>query len=212
MLYLGIVLEISDWIILPNELSGREIPVKNDLFRPETFILVVLCIGQCLVLANTPLGNPPPFSVATVGWHCLCLWSGKVLILWLARLSWHLLSVLPPPTLSRQWRVCHDKLTGADFWGGDATKHCSVKTGFSVKRGEAFSEWGFGKDFYRKGNAVKRSGPLSEPPDSENWKVVVPIPFVKIGSWNKFFMTNSSSHKPLMNRHETLSEGKLIAK
>ena len=26
---------------------------------------------------------------------------------------------------------------------------------------------GFGKDFYRKGNSVKRSG-LSEPPDSEN--------------------------------------------
>ena len=27
---------------------------------------------------------------------------------------------------------------------------------------------GFGKDFYRKGNSVKRSGPFSEPPDSEN--------------------------------------------
>ena len=27
---------------------------------------------------------------------------------------------------------------------------------------------GFGMDFYRKGNSVKRSGPLSEPPDSEN--------------------------------------------
>ena len=26
---------------------------------------------------------------------------------------------------------------------------------------------GFGKDFYRKGNSVKRSGPFSEPPDSE---------------------------------------------
>ena len=25
-----------------------------------------------------------------------------------------------------------------------------------------------GKDFYRKGNSVKRSGPFSEPPDSEN--------------------------------------------
>ena len=30
---------------------------------------------------------------------------------------------------------------------------------------------GFGKDFYRKGNSVKRSGPFSEPPDSENRKV-----------------------------------------
>ena len=27
---------------------------------------------------------------------------------------------------------------------------------------------GFGKDFYKKGNSVKRSGPFSEPPDSEN--------------------------------------------
>ena len=27
---------------------------------------------------------------------------------------------------------------------------------------------GFGKDFYRKGNSVKRSRPFSEPPDSEN--------------------------------------------
>ena len=26
---------------------------------------------------------------------------------------------------------------------------------------------GFGKDFYRNGNSVKRSGPFSEPPDSE---------------------------------------------
>ena len=27
---------------------------------------------------------------------------------------------------------------------------------------------GLGKDFYRKGNSVKRSGPFSEPLDSEN--------------------------------------------
>ena len=27
---------------------------------------------------------------------------------------------------------------------------------------------GFGKDFYKKGNSVKRSRPFSEPPDSEN--------------------------------------------
>ena len=27
---------------------------------------------------------------------------------------------------------------------------------------------GIGKDFYRKGNIVKRSGPFSELPDSEN--------------------------------------------
>ena len=27
---------------------------------------------------------------------------------------------------------------------------------------------GFGKDFYRKGNAVKRFGPFTEPLESEN--------------------------------------------
>ena len=40
---------------------------------------------------------------------------------------------------------------------------------------------GFGKDLYRKGNSVKRFG-LSEPPNSENGKVAVLIPFPKIGS------------------------------
>ena len=42
---------------------------------------------------------------------------------------------------------------------------------------------GFGKDFYRKGNSVKRFGPFTEPPDSENWKVAVLIPFPKMGSY-----------------------------
>ena len=52
---------------------------------------------------------------------------------------------------------------------GDATKHFSVKKGlFSEKGGGNSVNEGFGKDFYRKGNSVKRSGPFSEPPDSEN--------------------------------------------
>ena len=38
---------------------------------------------------------------------------------------------------------------------------------------------GFGKDFYRKGNSVKRFGPFSEPLDSQNWKAAVLIPFPK---------------------------------
>ena len=43
---------------------------------------------------------------------------------------------------------------------------------------------GFGKDVYKKGNGitVKRSGPFSEPPDSETWKAAVLIPFPKISS------------------------------
>ena len=52
----------------------------------------------------------------------------------------------------------------ADFWEGDATKHFSVKKkGVSVKGGEAIR-----KNFYRKGKSVKRFGPFTEPPDSEN--------------------------------------------
>ena len=57
----------------------------------------------------------------------------------------------------------------ADFWEGDATKHFSVKKGiFSEKGGGNSVNQGFGKDFYRKGNSVKRFGPFTEPPDSEN--------------------------------------------
>ena len=60
---------------------------------------------------------------------------------------------------------------------------------FQWKKG-VFSEKGWGtsvnqgfcKDFYRKGNSVKRFGPFTEPPDSENWKVAVLIPFPKITS------------------------------
>ena len=44
---------------------------------------------------------------------------------------------------------------------------------------------GFGKDLYRKGTSVERSGPFSEPPDSENRKVDVLIPFPKISSYHK---------------------------
>ena len=59
---------------------------------------------------------------------------------------------------------------GADFREGDATKHFSVKKNglFSEKRGGDSVNEGFGKDFNGKGNSVKRSGPFSERPDSEN--------------------------------------------
>ena len=73
----------------------------------------------------------------------------------------------------------------ADFWGGDATKHFSVrKKGiFSEKGGGNSVNQGFGKDFYRKGNSVKRSGRFREPPDSEKRKVAVLIPFPKFSSY-----------------------------
>ena len=44
----------------------------------------------------------------------------------------------------------------------------SEKKGFSVKRGRQFSESGLAKDLHRKANSVKRFGPFTEPPDSEN--------------------------------------------
>ena len=60
------------------------------------------------------------------------------------------------------------------------------RSSFQWKKG-VFSEEGggnsvnqeLGKDFYRKGNSVKRFGPSTELPDSENWKVAVLIPFPK---------------------------------
>ena len=39
---------------------------------------------------------------------------------------------------------------------------------FSEKGGGNSVNQGFGKDFYRKGNSVKRFGPFIELPDSEN--------------------------------------------
>ena len=57
------------------------------------------------------------------------------------------------------------------------------KSGFFSEKGGGNSvNQGFGKDFYRKGNSVKRFGPFPEPPDSENRKVAVLIPFPKISS------------------------------
>ena len=61
------------------------------------------------------------------------------------------------------------KVIRADFWEGDATKHFSVKKRFfSEKGGGNSANEGFGKAFDRKDNSVKRSGPFSEPADSEN--------------------------------------------
>ena len=54
---------------------------------------------------------------------------------------------------------------------------------FSEKGGGNSVNEGFGKDFYSKGNSVKSFGPFTEPPDSENWKVAVLIPFPKISSY-----------------------------
>ena len=52
--------------------------------------------------------------------------------------------------------------------GCDTVLFSEKKGVFSDKGGGNSVNEGFGKDFYRKGNSVKRSGPFSEPPDSEN--------------------------------------------
>ena len=72
------------------------------------------------------------------------------------------------------------QLTEPIFGQGIRRSAFSVKKGvFSEEGGGNSVNQGFGKDFYRKGNSVKRSGPFSEPPDSENWKVAVQIHFPK---------------------------------
>ena len=52
--------------------------------------------------------------------------------------------------------------------GCDEALFSEKKEVFSEKEGGNSVNEGFGKDFYRKGNSVKRSGRFSEPPDSEN--------------------------------------------
>ena len=47
---------------------------------------------------------------------------------------------------------------------------------FSEKGGGNSVNQGFGKDFYRKGNSVKRFGPVTEPPDSETEKLLSSSP------------------------------------
>ena len=54
------------------------------------------------------------------------------------------------------------------FRGCDEALFSEKKGFFSEKGGGNSVNQGLGKDFYRKGNSVKRFGPFTEPPDSEN--------------------------------------------
>ena len=70
---------------------------------------------------------------------------------------------------------------------------------FSSEKGGGNSvNQGFGKDFYQRGNSVKRSGPFSEPPDSENWKVAVLIPFPKISSYYMLVLLKAQLGEPFL--------------
>ena len=95
------------------------------------------------ILKTTPWSKPYPFGAPSV------------------IAEQNLWSLTQPSELRR--------FLGAGFWEGDATKHFSVKKGvFSEKAGGNSVNEGFGKDFCRKDSLVKRSGPFSELPDSEN--------------------------------------------
>ena len=52
--------------------------------------------------------------------------------------------------------------------GCDEALFSEKKGVFSEKGGGNSVNEGFGKDCYRKGHSVKRFGPFTEPPDSEN--------------------------------------------
>ena len=52
--------------------------------------------------------------------------------------------------------------------GCDEALFSEKKGGFQRTRGRDSVNARFGKDFDRKGNSVKRSGPSNEPPDSES--------------------------------------------
>ena len=76
-----------------------------------------------------------------------------------------------PPKIPRRIHpgLCSEKCPS------DFCRSLFLKKGlFSEKGGGNSLNEGFGKDFYRKGNSVKRSGRFSEPPDSENWKLLSP--------------------------------------
>ena len=62
---------------------------------------------------------------------------------------------------------------------------------FSEKGGGNSVNEGFGKDFHRKCNSVKRSGPFSAPPASEDWKFAVLIPSRKSALIKKGFKSQT---------------------
>ena len=113
----------------------------------------ILGIGRCAIRNSVPLrGGQFARTVPKSVYENLSYW-GRCCLEW----------------------VSHRVLQGAaqigtHFWEGDATKHFSVKKKgvFSEKGGGNSVNGGFGKDFYRKGNSVKRFRPFTEPPDSEN--------------------------------------------
>ena len=90
--------------------------------------------------------------------HCLsCRNPHQTLIHWIACPPFHWKSLLFTEKCfiaSPSQKSALTKIE-ADFWEGDATKHFSVK-----KRGSPWKGGRFGKDFYRKSNSVKRSGPI----------------------------------------------------
>ena len=84
---------------------------------------------------------------------------GTVLITFLSIPQHFLLTILNKKSYSVQSRFLGRGCDEALF---------SEKRVFSEKGGGNSVNEGFGKDFYRKGNSVKRFRPFTEPPDSEH--------------------------------------------
>ena len=131
--------------------------------------------------SGSPLTGPNLFSQLPLPCHSLPEHSFTecfALFQWEEDSLLHIISLLGRPgcifglTEELGWRVqtlspkTGHAILRSRFWEGDATKHFSVKRkGFSVKGGGHSVNEGFGKDFYRKGSSVKRSGPFNEAPD-----------------------------------------------
>ena len=94
--------------------------------------------------------------------------------------------------------LAHKKQSRSRFSGRgcDEALFSEKKGVFSEKSGGNSVNEGFGKDFYRKGNSVKRFGQFTEPPDSENRKVAVLIPFPKISFYRAVMESFGKSEIP----------------
>ena len=78
-------------------------------------------------------------------------------------------SAISPPPPGKTPLLQNPNLSEPIFGKGMRRSTFQRKKGFFSEKGGGNSvNEGFGKDVYRKGNAVKRSGPVAEPPDSEN--------------------------------------------
>ena len=197
-------------LLWPQSLAEHQIGIARSVESPKLVPIICVMAPSSKFLDLLPPNPLPPMQKKSGAQHkfCVFLWksaSWARFVTWVPPVKRALTVRCPPhrkttiktetPTqchphqqrLKHTVPVLQERPPGfwAVFWEGDATKHFSVsKKGlFSEKGGGDSVNEGFGKDFYRKRNSVKRSRRFSEPPDSENWKVAVLIPFQKVSSF-----------------------------